>query len=132
MAYIQHEIKGFDMLIAKHPERKTLGEEYDYLMNNLDKPYLSVRYKDEPWEEEKEAFKDSLEAPLVNPAFFALKHNERTQELMNDWWDLIMKYTIFDQSQITYLLYNSSIKVKFIDWIELGKYVSNSQHKKMM
>lgn len=133
MAYIQHEIKDYDMLITKHPSRKTLGEEYDYVINNLDMPYLSVRYKDEPWEKEREAFKDSLDAPLVNPAFFALKYNEATQKLMKEWWDLILKYTIFDQSQITYLLYNNpTIKVKYIDWVELGKYVCSVGHKKMV
>jgi len=129
--YVEELLGDNDFMITNHPQRKTLKEEYDYILNNLNDPYLKVRYENEPWTEEIEAFKDSLEAKLVNPAFFAAR--KTTTDLMNKWWQLILDYTIFDQSQITYLIHNNKdLKIKFIDWSQLYPYVRTLGHKKMI
>jgi hypothetical protein len=129
--YVEELLGDNDFMITNHPQRKTLKEEYDYILNNLNDPYLKVRYENEPWTEEIEAFKDSLAAKLVNPAFFAAR--KTTTDLMNKWWQLILDYTIFDQSQISYLLHhNKDLKIKYIDWSQLYPYVRQIGHKKLV
>jgi hypothetical protein len=129
---IEDMLGDYDFMITRHPERKTLKEEYDYILKHLNDPYLKVRYGDEDWKTEIEAFSDGFDAPLLNPAFFALR-KEKTDKLMSDWWDLILKYTIFDQSQLTYLLHkNTDLKVKYINWNELRPYVNCIGHKKII
>jgi hypothetical protein len=129
--YVEDLLGDNDLMIMNHTQRKTLKEEYDYILNNLNDPYLKVRYGNEPWLEEIEAFKYSLGAKLAHSAFFAARTT--TTELMEDWWQLILDYTVFDQSQITYLIHNNKdLKIKFIDWSQLYPYVRTLGHKKMI
>lgn len=132
--YIKSEIEDFDIIITRHPQRKNLQEEYDYIIKNLrTDPYLKVRYENEPCDLEIKAFNDSLDAELVNPAFFAIIKNEKTDKLMKEWWDLILEYTIFDQSQITYLLHNNKdLKVKIINWDDLKGFVIKKDHIRLI
>jgi hypothetical protein len=128
--YVEDLLGDNDLMIMNHAQRKTLKEEYDYILNNLNDPYLKVRYGNEPWLEEMEAFKNSLDAKLAHSAFFAARTT--TNQLMKDWWQLILDYTVFDQSQISYLIHNNKdLKIKFIDWSELYPYVRTLGHKKM-
>ena len=130
--FVEDQLGDHDFMMTKHPQRNTLGEEYDYILKRLHKPYLNTRYGQQPWLEEMRAFSDGLDAPLFNAAFFALRKNT-TDQLMSEWWRLILEYTIFDQSQITYLLYkNKDLKIKMIDWSILRPYVIRVGHKKLI
>lgn len=132
--YVEDLLGDNDLMIMNHEHRKTLKEEYDFILhyiNNLKDPYLTVRYGNEPWLQEIEAFKDSLNAKLVHSAFFAAR--KTTNQLMKDWWQLILDYTVFDQSQISYLIHNNKdLKIKYIDWSQLYPYVRTLGHKKLM
>ena len=80
-------MKDQHFIVAKHPERQTLAEEYQYIFDNIDKPYLYDRYANEPFADEMEAYKDSLDAELVNPRFFAADMRKKVvRKLMCDWW----------------------------------------------
>lgn len=133
VSYIEELLGDNDFMIMNHPDRKTLGEEYDFILERLEKnsPYLKVRYGEENWTREIEAFKDSLDAKLVHAAFFVARKS--CDNLMSEWWRLILEYTIFDQSQITYLLHkNTDLKVKYINWSDLNGYVRSVGHRKMV
>lgn len=129
--WVKDRLEPYDVIIAKHAIRNTLAEEYEYILEHLNEPYLSVRYKNEPWEREMEAFADSMDAVLVNPRFFAIK--DHCRPLMQRWWELILEYTIFDQSQITHLLHVSDLNVGLIEWEgELDQFVTVKPHIKLM
>lgn len=123
-----------DFMVTRHRDRKTLKEEYDFILNRLKAKghtYLKVRYGNEDWATEMEAFKDGMGAELVHPAFFTARKS--TKDFMSEWWELILKYTIFDQSQLTYMLYKQNkLKVKIIDWKELYPYIKEVGHIKLI
>ena len=132
IGFVLEQIEGKHMIIAKHPDRQTLGEEYEYIKANLDKPYLKQRYEHEPWDKEIQAYSDSLHAVLVNPRFFAIDLRKKpSRTLLADWWHDITKYTIFDQGTITYLLHNAKKTFKWstVDWSELDKHLKVNKHK---
>lgn len=129
---VVERLKSTHFIVAKHPERQTLAEEYQYIFDNIDKPYLYDRYANEPFADEMEAYKDSLDAELVNPRFFAADMRKKmVRKLMCDWWIEILRYTVFDQTQLTYLLHNADKRLKhqLITWEELNKYLQVNKHK---
>lgn len=116
-----------------HPDRSTLAEEYDYLLKNMKtSEYLRVRYENEPFEEEIMAFKNHLGAKLYNARLFVIRHDY--YDFMGAWYELIKKYTIFDQSQFTYLLDKCSkmIRKKELYWDDLHKYCKTNKHIKLI
>lgn len=130
--YVEELLGDNDLMIMNHGQRNTLGEEYDFILKLLKSGdnYLQVRYGQEDWLKEIEAFKDGLDAKLIHSAFFAARTT--CNDLMKDWWRLILEYTVFDQSQITYLIHkNTDLKVKLIDWKDLDGYVRYIGHKKI-
>lgn len=130
--FVIDKMQGIDFLVAKHPERETLIEEYTYILDNLDKPYLKERYGNEDWAAEIQAYKRSHNATLVNPRFFAYRPNKKTvQTLMNKWRQEIEKYTIFDQSQLTHLLHIApkTLKYSLVTWLELNQHLKVFKHK---
>jgi len=136
--WCEKQIEGCDFCVPLHPERDTLAEEYEYILNNLHKPYLKTRYGYEDWNGEIEAFRSGLDAPLVNPrVFIADTRKKACKSLLSTWWELIKKYTIFDQSQLSYLLHERPIeldrdlKVKHLSWTELNNYVKIVKHKEL-
>lgn len=140
--YIWDMCSEFDMGVVVHPERATLADEYDYILSNLGKEYLAVRYKNEDWATEIEAYKDRLDAKLYNARLFVivrksnntnvLKSNNVVNEFMTRWWEEIQKYTIFDQSQFTYLLdmYKNRMKIKELYWEDLNEFTITHKHIK--
>ena len=126
------QIQGKHMVIAEHPDRETLGEEYYYILQNIDKPYLKERYKGQDFEAERTAYGNSLDAVLVNPRFFAIDLRKKaSRELLEDWWWEITKHTIFDQGSITYLLHNAKKNFKWsaIEWQTLYNHLKVNKHK---
>lgn len=121
-----------DFLVPQHPNRMTIGEEYNYILDNMDKEYLKVRYGDEDWGEEMEAFDGNFDALLVNPRVFICNaHKEPVKRLLREWWVLIKKYTVFDQTQLSYLLHKGveDMRIGVISWPLLKEYVEVVKHK---
>lgn len=132
--FVIDSLKGVDFIVAKHPDRATLKEEYDYILANLGKPYLKARYKKEPWAEEMEYYEDNMGAELVNPRFFALRINDKTNSLLEDWWEDIERFTVFDQSQLTALLDINfhGVMWKTVTWGVLDGYLGVKKHKELI
>ena len=132
--WVKDAIKGQHMIIPQHPDRKSIGDEYKYILTNLDKPYLSVRYANEDWQAEIDAYGKHLDAPLVNPRFFAIDLRKKlSRQLLNDWYNHILMYTIFDQCSISYLLHTYSASFKYIcpTWAHLSNYLEVIPHKEL-
>lgn len=131
--FVEDELGDYDFMVTKPPHNadRTLRDEYDYVMRGLKvERYLKVRYAEEDWSAEREAFKNALDAPIVNPRFFAYK--ESAKPLMDEWWRLIDEYTVFDQSQLSYLLHVGDYNYRTITWNELRRFCFIHGHKRLM
>jgi hypothetical protein len=130
--FVIDKMQGIDFLVSKHPDRKTLIEEYTYIMQNIESPYLKERYGNDDWASEMYAYKNSNDATLVNTRFFAYRPNKKTvQTLMKKWWQEIQKYTLLDQSQLTHLLHIApkTLKYSLVTWVELNQHLKVFKHK---
>lgn len=132
IGFVLEQMQGKNIVIPKHPERETIGEEYYYILQNIDKPYLKQRYEGEDFEAERTAYGNSLDAVLVNPRFFAIDLRKKaSRELLENWWWEINTHTIFDQCSISYLLHNAKKNLKWstVEWSELDKHLKVNKHK---
>jgi hypothetical protein len=133
--YIEHCLSLCDFVGVEHPERDTLEEEYEYLRKNANTEYLKVRYEGEDFEAERISFSNYLSSKLYNARLFAFRKIPIIKEFMQDWWEFINTYTIFDQTQYSVLLnkYNRKHvewKMLITDWNILDNYTVTHKHIK--
>lgn len=118
-----------------HPERKTLADEYDYILKNINKPYLQTRYKDYDFAGEIQYFNDVLGHTLYNPRVFIVNMADRKMidDFFHSWRMMIEDTTWFDQTQFSVALQDlPKLKVKDLYWQDLEKYCIIHKHDKLI
>ncbi len=117
--------------IQRHHERQTIGEEIDFILNS-DNVYLTTRYGAQPLRPEYEYYLKcgmSDDAPLYSCNIFAWRDEERglvngfepAKMLMDDWWDLVLTWSWFDQSAFSFL----AKEISCVNEISLGPMFNN-------
>ncbi len=115
-----NELSDNDILIEQHKTRANAYEEIDYIHEHLRKgsPYLLKRYAKAPLHDEYRYYREQglpFEFPLYQCSFFARNNDAFTNNVFNDWWDHILRFSNFDQTQFSYVAWKHSIDIKAIE-----------------
>ena len=122
-----------DIMIALHSERKNVYEEIEYVqaMIKNGSQYLLNRYANQPFDAEYNFYrKEGLPAswPLFQCSFFARWNSAQMNDIFDQWWDMILRYTNFDQTQFSYVMWKNEPSIKVV---ETEVYLDIFKHKKM-
>lgn len=119
-----------DVVIFKHPERNTIGEEMKYIIENMSKGnhYLLSRYGNQQMEKEYDLYRScsSDGLPLYACTIFARNVDEKTNAVFNDWWEKCLQYSYFDQTMFSFV--SKSLKIKVLDMKDWVKQVRINKH----
>ena len=125
--FIQICIDGLedtDIVISQHKQRKNVYEELEYVIDQMkagDK-YLLKRYYRQPLYQEYEFYrKEGLpkDIPVYNCFFFARWNNPVVNMMFDNWFDLILRYSNFDQTEFSYAVWKEDLLIHSIDTKEL-------------
>jgi len=114
-------LNGYDIAIFPHKERHTIGEELQYILDNIKmgSHYLLTRYGNQQMEKELQFYKDNNaeNLPLYHCNLFARKtgidiHNPNDVDgCFNSWWMRSLEFTYFDQAMFSYCTQHLKINV---------------------
>jgi hypothetical protein len=110
-----------DIAISHHPYRKTTGEEYDYILSEIEKgnKYLTERYDPKKLKAEREIIGDDY--PLYWCGCFAYWNNQFFHAFGKDWFEHEMQFAMFDQCSFSYFAEAHGM--------DLGTFYFNGFHK---
>lgn len=120
IAWMEEQMKDCDVMISKHAERNSPYEEIAFIMEHMKKghPYLLSRYAKQPFRDEIEFYKSQglpIDYPLFNCFFFCRRNSERVNKAFDDWWDITVRYSNFDQAAFSYAAWLNKLKIKVVD-----------------
>lgn len=134
--YVIDLVELHDIGAVLHPERKTLAEEYDYILSNIDKPYLKARYADYDFHSEIMYMANYLDFQLYNPRLFAVnmkKNPDLLRQFFINWRLMMDETTWFDQTQFSVCLnITKGLGVKDLYWQDLERYCTIHKHTKLI
>lgn len=125
---------GADVVIAKHPERKGVYEELDYIAAGMKdgKQYLIDRYANEPLNAEFQFYEKQglpYDFPLYVCRMFARQCTPKVNEAFNDWWLGCLEYSNFDQTYFSYVVWKHKLKIATFDYHSfVGSLVKVNRH----
>lgn len=111
---------GERAVLVPHPDRKTVAEEYEYVLGQLRarSRYLTSRYAIEPLERERDHFArshDLSKLPLWAGGVWMFPQSYRSRLFFDSWWEVVQQFSIFDQCAISPLLVEHGIEVVSAD-----------------
>ena len=114
-------LKRNDIAISHHPYRKTTGEEYDYILSEIEKgnKYLTERYDPDKLKAEREIIGDDY--PLYWCGCFAYWNNQKFKNFGGWWFVHECRYAMFDQCSFSYFAEAHGM--------DLGTFYFNGFHK---
>lgn len=86
-----------------HPDRKTLGEEYDHVIARTDN-YVMSRYDKDALRRENNVFRDYRDAQMYEARIMAFNLRLYNEAFMNLWWQYILDYSLLEQTQFSALV----------------------------
>lgn len=124
VAYCIANLTDEDIVMEAHQQRKGVYEEIEHIIEEIraGNRYLIKRYVKQPLFQEHDFYrKEGLPKnyPLYQCSFFARWNNKRVNEMFNDAWDKIIRFSNFDQSQICYALWKHNMAVNAIETNDL-------------
>jgi hypothetical protein len=134
--FLLNEIKGYDIVVLKHPDRNTIWWEYRYnwrgLNDNAPSNYLTERYRGE-WLDEQIGVivddKDYIDDLLILGGLFLYRNTPEVQRMLKEWWYHVSRYLIMDQLSWAYVLKKSGVKYNALD-IDYRELVNVKRHRK--
>lgn len=98
--WIIDKLGGYDTVFFKHPWRKTVKEEVDFIEQRLkdNDRYITSRYKNGL---HKESLEYTGDGELYASTVFAYKPTFDTQEALKEWWALQSRFYTCDQVSLT-------------------------------
>lgn len=127
---------GHDMVLFRHPWRKTAQEECDHIEEKLLKndKYITPRYKGGLHKEQlAECFEDPdfVDDRLYTSTAFMYANNEKVREALKFWWYHGSRYFTCDQIVLPYVVWKGQLDVAVIEENQYKiPYVSlTSEHK---
>ena len=120
LVWFLDQLKDADILLFKHPWRKTIKEETDHITTKLaqNSRYIVPRYKNGL---HKEQYAECMSDPgfkddrLYASTVFMYVNTKRVQEAMKMWWYHQSRYYTVDQIALPYILFKSGLRVNMID-----------------
>lgn len=114
------QIADHDIALFKHPWRKTIKEEADFIDQKLKEgnKYLTVRYKNGLHKEQlaeclaEPEFKDEV---LYTSTAFIYRNTSKVQEALKLWWYYQSRYFTCDQIVLPFVVFKSRLNVKVIN-----------------
>lgn len=103
--------------IQKHHERATIGEEIEYILAS-ENPYLKARYDSQPLAAEYGYYLSGgmpADAPLYSCNLFAWDFKLEVAPFFDDWWDLVLRWSWFDQSAFSAIAHSEPHMVEIVD-----------------
>lgn len=120
VAWWVEQVEGVDAVFFRHPDRRTLREEADFIQAKIaaGSTYLTTRYAGE-WAEEELAeiaadptYTDDL---LIASTAFAYRPTPAVRAMMREWWYGISRYHIVDQLHLPYAIHAAQVPVRIIE-----------------
>jgi len=99
-----------DIVIFKHPYRKTVWEEFDTLKILF--PDITRELEEQEAHYRAEGLPD---VPLYECNFMIRKNNKQVNKLMEAWWAQICRWQCRDQVSLPYVLWKYPVKVKELE-----------------
>lgn len=112
--------------IQRHHERQTIKEEID-LITASDNEYLTTRYGKQPLRQEYEFYLSQgmpPEAPLYACNIFAWGNPTYRALFFDEWWNLCLAWSWFDQSAFSFLAWLHS-RHNPVEVVDLGPMFNN-------
>ena len=118
--FMLEQLGKADLAIFRHPERKTIEEEYVFVRKKLEEgnEYLRSRYSGEFLDEQyrvivnDRVFKDTT---LYASTGFAYRPNAKIKMAFKEWWFHKTRYLLHDQLALPFVLARAKVKVNVID-----------------
>lgn len=131
---MSHLEAGNKIAIPTHPKRPNVEEELLFILDAIKAkdPYLSARYNAVAIRKELEFIRSQSahELPLYACGLFAFRNTAGMQKIFEYWWEMIQKFSEFDQCMFSYCFKGLAKGVfRFDDPFE-KKLVSRTEHKK--
>jgi hypothetical protein len=133
--FVSHILKSTTggIVIQAHHERQTIKQEIDFVVNS-ENPYLTTRYKEQPLKQEYEYYLTKgmpPTAPLFACNIFGWHYRNDfgdnfLQNFFNQWWDLVLQWSWFDQSAFSFLFKKEPF---CIDTVNFGPMLDNPYFK---
>lgn len=104
-----------DIAVFRHPNRKTVQEEADYLKHRLaiKCPYITPRYRGEDIDGQLSVVNPS--APLYASTAFIYQFSPRIQVAMKEWWHHCSRFHSIDQLSFPWALEYAGCRVRVIE-----------------
>lgn len=121
-----------DIAISNHPFRKTTGQEYDYIISQIEQgnEYLKSRYDPEKLKSERLIVGDDL--PLYWCGCFAYRTGQKFTNFGGWWFSHECDYAMFDQCSFSYWAKVHDMKISAFDFNGFYKndYITVTKHLK--
>jgi hypothetical protein len=113
VAEVRRQLEQHQTVMVTHTQRNNVYAELEFILKYLDRPYLAQRYNRKDVQAELEYFqKQGL--PRTEPLFlgyiFARRNTPQVNAAFAEWWQLLGKYGIDDQSKLTYVTWKHKLK----------------------
>lgn len=128
LEFIKYEVRKLKqrkardrVMMVPHPDRKTVYEEYEYIIKEIKSKneYLKVRYENEKMEEQIEFFqrqKMNYNSSLFCGGIWMIEnHNTLLNDCWNDWWDQNLRFGMMDQLSLPPLFHKYGITPHLLD-----------------
>jgi len=115
--WFRDKLGDADIAVFRHPHRKTIYEEAEYLRKRLEDKcdYITPRYENELLEEQIEAVRGYHDDRLYATTALIYRNEDKVKDMMVNWWYHISRYHTIDQLSLPYCLFWSRCKVNVIE-----------------
>jgi len=116
--WLIYRLGDFDALFFKHSKRSSITEEKDFLLNNLNDPYLKQRYEGYNMSEQVKDYLDdgfNDQIGLMECGLFIRRNKPNVNNAFNEWFIEQVKWSIQDQLSLPYILWKHQINFKLIE-----------------
>lgn len=110
-AWFMSKLGQADVAVFKHPDRRSVQEEADYLKYRLsiNCPYITSRYENELIDEQLVEVNPMQE--LYASTAFIYRNTPEVQEALKDWWYHTSRFHSIDQLSMPWVLRNLNVNV---------------------
>lgn len=118
-AFMLEQLGKADIAIFKHPDRRSIQEEYEFVKQKMDEGnnYLLSRYQGEflteQWEQ-IQADKSFVDRALYASTGFAYRPTPKIKAAFKEWWYHKTRFLLHDQLALPYVLSKAKAKVHVI------------------
>jgi hypothetical protein len=106
-------LSSVQVVTTLHPSRNNVYDEIKYNLKWNKLPYLKTRYR----VSEFDALRDFMVrhhvpsgVPLFSAGMFSRVNTQKMNDVFDEWWDLIIQHTVYDQCFLSYVLWKHAIE----------------------